>query len=317
MDAAGVTREGASAPAAGAAETSYVLITPARNEAACIEETIRSVVAQTRRPLRWVVVSDGSTDATDEIIARYAAKHDFIVALRHEGTPERSFASKCSAFRRGYEEVRHLPHAVVGNLDADVTLPPDYCERAVERMSRRPRLGVSGALYWTRSAAGLVRSRTRAHDTPGCVQLFRRQCYEDIGGYTPLQGGGEDTVAAVMARMAGWETRAFGEPRVVVRRPTGALHGETLLRIRFAEGVSNYGWGAHPVFMFAKAATRIPEWPYVSGSVALLGGYFSLWLRRAKRQVPDAVVRHVQREQLERLRSSFAWWRAPERDDGD
>jgi biofilm PGA synthesis N-glycosyltransferase PgaC len=298
MDGSRLTGEGLSVPTAG---TPYVLVTPARNEEAYIEETIHSVLRQTQRPLRWVLVSDGSTDRTDDIIRGYAEKNSFMKTVRTESAGARNFASKVLAFRRGYAEISHLPHELVGNLDADVTLPPAYYERALERLSRWPRLGICSAAYWSHSGPRLVYSHTRPTDAPGCVQLFRRECYEQIGGYLLLERGGEDTVAAIMARMAGWETRSFAEPRVIVRRPCGPAEGKALLRRRFAQGVEFYEWGAHPLFILAKAVRCIPEPPFAFGSAGLLTGYFGLWLRRAERKVPDVVVRFVRREQLGRL----------------
>ena len=309
-----MTSDRMSVPPTGSITTSaYVLVTPARNEAAYIGETIRSVLRQTRRPLRWVVVSDGSTDGTDDIIRRYAETNGFMQALRIDSTGPRNFVAKVLAFRRGYEQIADVSHQFVGNLDADVSLPPDYYERALERLSRQPRLGICSAAYWYDSGSGLVRNRTPPWDAPGGFQLFRRECYEQIGGYLLLEGGGEDTVAAVMARMAGWETRSFDEPQAIVRRVSGTGAGMTALQYRFAQGVKNYGWGAHPLFILAKAVRDIADRPYVFGSAGLLGGYFGLWLRRAERKVPDAVVRFIRREQIGRLRLGLApaSWRPP------
>lgn len=313
MDASPVIGHEPTRSAACAPDCSpYVLVTPARNEEAYIEETIRSVLDQTLRPSRWIIVSDGSTDRTDEIVRQYATDHPFITVVRSESTGERNFASKILAFRRGYEELRDIPHEFVGNLDADVTIPPEYFSRTLERLDTNPRLGICSAVYWYRSGSRIKRSRTRRDGTAGSLQLFRRECYEQIGGFVLLEVGGEDTVAACMARMAGWETRSFDEPRAIVRRPSGAFEGSGRLRSRFAQGATNYEWGAHPMFMVAKAVTRVPEPPYLFGSAALLGGYVHRWLCHPERNVPDTVVRFIQREQLERLRHALkpSAWRA-------
>lgn len=313
MDASRVTGHEPPRSAVRTPERSpYVLVTPARNEEAYIEETIRSVLDQNLRPSRWVIVSDGSTDRTDEIVRHYATHHQFITLVRAESTGERNFASKILAFRRGYKELRDIPHEFVGNLDADVTIPPEYFSRTLERFNRNPRLGICSAVYWYRSGSRILRSRNRRDGTAGSLQLFRRECYEEIDGFVLLEVGGEDTVAACMARMAGWETRSFDEPRAIVRRPSGAFEGSGRLRSRFAQGATNYEWGAHPLFMIAKAVTRVPEPPYLFGSVALLGGYVHRWLRHPARNVPDTVVRFIQREQLERLRLALrpSAWRA-------
>lgn len=288
---------------ADAAVQHYVLITPARNEDAFIEGAIDSIVAQRQRPLKWVIVSDGSTDRTDEIVTRYTARYDFIQLLRRHAPEGRSVSSKVAAFRHGYAEVAHLTFHFVGNFDADIIVDPEYFACVLERFARQPRLGICGAIYWNRIGSEIQRSRVRAGDTSGGVQLFRRECYEEIGGYRSLERGGEDTVAAAMARMKGWTTRSFPDPVVIHRRPFGA-HDETILRYRFRQGAINHGWGAHPLFVIAKAARRLAEKPRVLGSAALLGGYFSAWLRGAPPQVPDDVIDFIRREQMDRLLNS-------------
>lgn len=291
----------------------YVLITPAKNEEAFIVGAIDSILSQRQRPLKWVIVSDGSTDRTDEIVTSYAARHDFIQLLRRNSPEDRSVSSKVAAFRQGYAAVTDLTFGFVGNLDADITMDPEYYARALERFAGQPRLGICGAIYWNQLGGELQRSRIRSGDTSGSAQLFRRRCYEEIGGYCSLELGGEDTVAAVMARMRGWTTQSFAEPAVIHHRPFGTAAGRRLLGYRFQQGAINYGWGAHPLFMIAKALSRLDEPPRLLGSAALLGGYFSSWLRGARPQPPDEVVAFVRREQMRRLMNGWRVVRPRER----
>ena len=278
----------------------YVLITPARDEQDFMAATIESVLAQELRPFRWIIVSDGSADATDAIVERYAARHEFISLLRRPAATERGFSSKVSAFHQGYEAVRRLNFDFLGNLDADITLEPDYYRRTLERFAGEPRLGVCSAIYWNRVGGGLQSSRTRFTDTPGAAQLFRRQCYEEIGGYRSLARGGEDTVAAAMARMRGWKTRSFSEPKVIHNRPFSGS-GTEILRHRFEQGACNYAWGAHPLFTLGKVIRRLDEHPPLLGSLAFMVGYFGLWLRRTPLSVPDDVACFIRAEHMERL----------------
>src|SRR5437773_10437172 len=125
----------------------YVLITPARNESAFIEETIRSVVSQTVLPLRWVIVSDGSTDGTDDIVHKYALKHPWIELVRTPERKERHFAGKVYAFNAGYERVRGLEYEVIGSLDADITFDEQYLSFLVKKFAEYPRLGVAGTPF--------------------------------------------------------------------------------------------------------------------------------------------------------------------------
>ncbi len=128
-------------------ELSYVLVTPARNEQDLIEGTIRSVVAQTHRPLAWIIVSDGSTDRTDDIVADYVSRHSWIELLRMPEHRDRSFAAKAACFNAGYERLKSRAFDVIGNLDADITFEPEYCAFLLSKFAEMPRLGVAGTPY--------------------------------------------------------------------------------------------------------------------------------------------------------------------------
>src|SRR5215471_3330783 len=106
----------------------YVLITPARNEEANIEKTLQSVVAQTRIPKRWIIVSDGSTDRTDDIVRSYTAKHDWIELIRMQERRDRSFAAKAICFNTAWETVKGLSYELIANVDADISFEPDFLE---------------------------------------------------------------------------------------------------------------------------------------------------------------------------------------------
>src|SRR3984893_19134709 len=133
-----VSENAADSPSAAYA---YVLITPARDEAKFIEETIKSVVAQTVLPLKWVIVSDGSTDGTDDIVKRYVTEHPWIELLRMPERQERNFAGKVMAFNAGYDRVRHLPYRYLACMDADISFEPDYFAYLLERACSDSGLG--------------------------------------------------------------------------------------------------------------------------------------------------------------------------------
>src|SRR5713101_9789849 len=160
----------------------YVLITPARNEVQFIEHTIKSVVNQTVRPLKWVIVSDGSTDGTDEIVRNYGTKHEWIELVRLPERTHRNFAGKVAAFDAGYARVSELKFDVVGNLDADVSFEADYLAFLISKFTENPGLGVAGTPYREENAAHDDRFKSPDHVSGAC-QMFRRKCFEDIGGY--------------------------------------------------------------------------------------------------------------------------------------
>ena len=188
----------------------YVLITPARNEAALLENTIKCVVRQTVLPVKWVIVSDGSTDGTDDIVTRYSAAHQWIELVRMPDRRERHFAGKVGAFKAGQERLQDLHYDVIGNLDADITFGEDYFAFLISRFEGNLRLGVAGTPFREESEQYDYRFTSIEHVSGAC-QLFRKQCFEEIGGYTPIKIGGIDLVAVISARMKGWQTRSFLE----------------------------------------------------------------------------------------------------------
>ena len=189
----------------------YVIITPARNEAAFIEKTIQSLIVQTVLPKRWVIVSDGSTDGTDEIVEKYREGRPWLELVRLPERRERHFAAKVQAINVGYGRVKDLAFDVVGNIDADVSFGPDFFEFLLGKFAAMPRLGVAGTDYVEGDFHSFRDSYINPDHVNGQCQLFRRQCFEEIGGYVPIKGGGIDWVAVTTARMKGWTTRSFAE----------------------------------------------------------------------------------------------------------
>lgn len=283
----------------------YVLVTPARNEEAYIEKTIEAVLSQTILPQKWVIVSDGSLDRTDEIVATHADRHPFIHLLR-AGAPAKpgtkDFGSKVRAFRSGYQQMNDTPHEFVGNLDADITFAPDYFARILDKFECSPQLGVGGGIVYEPGPKGFAAQWTSLNSVCGSVQLFRRSCYEAFGGYIPIRLGGVDAAAEIMARMHGWQVRTY--PDVAAYAQRRVLTGSsTILQTRYRRGITNYLLGYHPVFQVASCAFRLAEWPYVAGSLATLLGYAWSWLKGDQQALPREVVAYLRSEQTHRLAS--------------
>src|SRR5437867_530054 len=226
-----------------AAQLTYVLITPARNEEAHIEQTIESVVSQTIRPAKWVIVSDGSTDRTDEIVKRYVAAHNWIELVRMPERNERHFAGKVHAFNAGLARAGHSKYDLIGNLDGDVSFDADYFEYLLGEFARNARLGLAGTNYWEGSLKYDYRF-TNIEDVAGACHLFRRQCFEAIGGYKPIRRGGIDSVAVLTARMRGWETRTCTERYLAHHRPQRTASANSCTRC-FHDGKDCYGFENH------------------------------------------------------------------------
>jgi Glycosyltransferases, probably involved in cell wall biogenesis len=214
----------------------YVLITPAHNEEAFIDKTLASMAAQTVLPERWVIVDDGSSDRTAEIIQRYARRFSWIRLVQRPPRLDRSFAGKVHAFNAGLEQVQSVPFEVIGNLDADLSFEPDYLEFLIGKFAEDPQLGVAGTPFTENGGYDTARDSFEGenHVAGGC-QLFRRQCFEDVGGYTPNPAGGIDWIAVTTARMKGWRTRSFPEKRFHHYRTLGTA-GRGPLRALYSYG---------------------------------------------------------------------------------
>jgi len=278
----------------------YALLTPARNEASLIESTIQSVIAQTVRPLRWVIVSDGSTDGTDEIVSRYAAQYNWIQLVRLPERTERHFAGKVIAFNAGLACLEGLNYQVIANLDADITFDPGYMEFLLGKLAGDSRLGVVGTPYKDESAELYDYRFVSAEDVAGACQVFRRECFEEIGGYVPIKGGSIDTVAVTTARMKGWKTRTFTEMTSVHHRNWGTAQCGPLRAI-FNNGMRDYAQGNHPLWQFVRSIYQLRRKPVVLRGVILDAGYVWAGLRRTKRPVSREFIEFRQGEQMQRL----------------
>jgi len=279
----------------------YVLVTPARNEAAFVRRTLESVVAQTVLPKRWVVVSDGSTDDTDAIVEEYRRGRSWLELVRLPPRTERDFAAKARAVGIGYARVAPLAFDVVGNLDADVSFGPDFMEYLLAKFAAMPRLGVASTYYREGDFHSWRDSWISETHVTGQVQLFRRDCFEEIGGYVPSRGGGVDWIAETTARMKGWETRSFGERTFEHHRKSGTAGGSEL-RARFDYGLKDWFLGGHPLWQLGRGAFQMTKRPYVVGGLGLLAGYAWGFVTRRERAVSDELTRFHRAEQLARLR---------------
>jgi glycosyltransferase involved in cell wall biosynthesis len=287
-------------------EKSYVLITPAKNEEKYIKKTLNSVISQTILPKRWVIVSDGSTDRTDEIVIDYCEKHDFIVLLRADARNTRNFGSKVLAFRAGVERLRQLEYDFIGNLDADVSFGYHYFESLLKKFHEDKKLGVGGGrVLELKKGVYKAPFGSKRRSVPGAIQLFRRECYEDIGGYIPLTLGGEDGVAETMARMHEWNVESFSDLEVIHHRGKSFGVGCDILRYRYRGGLRDYLMGYNPTFFLLKALTRIVEKPYIIGTLFRLTGYCWALARGYKKEVPLECISSIRKEQLTRIKSAL------------
>lgn len=277
----------------------YSLVTPARNEERYIGLTLESMARQTRPPVRWVIVSDGSTDRTDAIVGEYTKRVPWIHLVRLPEQRDRSFAAKVYGFNAGVQQLVDVPYDVIGSLDADISFDPDYFAFLMARFEERPRLGVAGTPFVENGHAYDYRFTNIEHVSGAC-QMFRRECFEEIGGYVPIKGGGIDWTAVTTARMRGWQTRTFTEKTCLHHRPMGTGNG-SLISGLFRHGQKDYYLGGHPAWQVCRSAYQVTRSPYIVGGLTLLAGYCWAALQRRPRPISDELIRFHRCEQMSRL----------------
>jgi glycosyltransferase involved in cell wall biosynthesis len=280
----------------------FVLITPARNEAAFIGRTIQAVASQTRLPVVWVIVDDGSTDATGSIVEGCASRHPWMRLVRRPPGGERGFGAKVRAFDAGLAELAGTRYDVIGNLDADITFEADYLEFLMGKFAEDARLGVAGTPFVEDGRRGYDYRFTSLEHVSGACQLFRRECYEEIGGYVPVQPGGIDLVAVLKARMKGWRTRTFVEKTCRHHRAIGTASHHPLVGV-LKGGHGDYVLGSHPLWEVSRCVYQATRRPIVLGGLLRLAGFSWAMLTRVDKRVPPELVKFRRAEQMQRLRA--------------
>lgn len=282
-----------------------LLITPARDEAAYLERTIEAVLAQSRRPDLWLVVDDGSTDATPEILARYAAAAPFLRVLRsppqasRPGEDRLTLAAEARAFNAALAGVDLSEFSHVGKLDADVELPPEYFERLLACFTAEPELGLAGGILLERGRGGEWRpTKVPAYHVRGALKLYSRECFEAIGGIEERLGW--DTIDETYARMHGYATRSLSGIDARHHRPVATRGGTLRGRARHGQCAYILRYGAWWVALrsLKVACSR----PYLLSGVAFFYGYLRSALRREDRVEDERYRRFVARELRGRVR---------------
>lgn len=282
----------------------FVLITPARNEAQFVELTIKSVVAQKVRPIKWVIVSDGSTDGTDEIVRKYAAENPWMELVRMPERRERHFAGKVHAFNAGYARVAELDYGVIGSLDADISFDEEYFAFLLNKLAEDHTLGLVGTPFKDGPSSIYDYRFVSIEHVSGACQLFRRDCFEEVGGYVPVKGGCIDHIAVISARMKGWKTRTFTEKVCLHHRQMGTAQ-DSVMMARFRNGRKDYSIGNHPLWELCRASYQMTKRPFFLGGLMLILGYVWAAIRHMERPVSPELVAFYRREQMRRLKNFF------------
>lgn len=292
----------------------YCLISPCRDERDFAGRTIESIARQTVEPALWIVVDDGSTDGTSEILQDYEERLPYMRVLQRKDRGHRSVGpGVVDAFYAGYREVDQGEFDYVCKLDLDVELPPRYFERLMERMERNPRIGTcSGkAYYYSESGEELISEGCGDEMSLGMTKFYRMSCFEQIGGF--VRQVMWDGIDCHRCRMLGWIACSWDDPelRFIHLRPMGSSD-QGIWQGRSRHGFGQYFMGTTPVYMAASAIYRMAHPPRLVGGLAMAWGYLcSALTRKARYEDPDfrkflrryqwACLRHGKREATRRL----------------
>lgn len=279
----------------------YVIISPCRNEAQFMRQTLDTVVAQTIRPARWVIVDDGSTDETAGILAEYAAQHDWIVVVTRVDRGRRAVGpGVIEAFYAGFETIDPSQYDYLCKLDLDLNLPSAYFEGLIKRMEANPRIATcSGKAYvWERGE--LVNERHGDETSIGASKFYRMSCFTQLGGF--VREVMWDGIDGHRCRMQGWIACSWDDPdlRFIHLRPMGSSQ-TSIFTGRMRHGFGQYFMGTGFLYMLANAANRLNEKPYVVGSLAMVWGWLWSWLQHKPRYDDPAFRRFLRRYQRRAL----------------
>ncbi len=278
-----------------AEDRSILIITPCRNEVSFVGETIRSVAEQTLQPTCWIIVDDGSTDASREQIQKVGGHLDYLELLQRERAGGRVLGSAViDTFYFGLDQVDLSQFSYICKLDADISLPPAYFQTLVERMEADPRLGTcSGKAYYRTSAGYRVSEKVGDEMSLGAVKFYRRQCFEQIGGFVPKVMW--DGIDCHRCRMLGWRACSWPDSALQIQHMRAMGSSDRgFLRGRQRHGEGQYFMGTGLFYMLMSVLYRITWPPVLWGSFATFRGYLSALVRQKKRY-PDVEFRRFVR----------------------
>jgi glycosyltransferase involved in cell wall biosynthesis len=284
----------------------YVIITPVRDEEKYIEATLECVLRQTVLPVEWVIVDDGSTDQTAALLDRFAAQHPWVRIIHRANRGFRQpGGGVMEAFCDGYKSLKCADWDFIVKLDGDLSFAPEYFEKCFEHFCREPHLGIGGGEIYHDDSGRLKREACPRFHVRGATKIYRRACWEAIGGLWPAPGW--DTIDEVKANQLGWKTYAFANLQLYHYRVTGSADG--LLRDRQKHGLVCYISGYHPLFVAASCLRRIAQKPYMLGAGAMLYGYLKAYLTHTPRMNDPSYVAYIRSQQLRRLCGMQTIWK--------
>jgi len=276
----------------------YVIVSPVRNEADFIETTIQSVIGQTIRPEEYILVNDGSTDVTAEIIDQYTQQYSWIRKIDRSNPGHQPGAGVVEAFYAGFDQIKTKDWDYVIKLDGDLKFESDYFEQQILRFRKNRKLGIASGKTYQPIGDRLVLDKMPDDHTRGPAKMYKRACWEQIGGIEPVLGW--DTLDELKAQVLGWETRSFPEIMLIHYKPIG-FKQKNIIKREWKAGERLHFLGYYWLFALARGCYRMFQKPFgVAGMLNILG-FMKAEITHSE-QIPDrTIIRHLRKKQKQRL----------------
>ncbi len=277
----------------------YVIITPVKNEVQYIEYILHSVCEQSLKPHEWIIVNDGSSDKTVEIINKYLKSSPWIrlVNINSHHESRQAGAKVVKAFNEGLKYISHNKYDFIVKLDADLTLPENYFKRLSDEFANDPKAGLCGGKIVLAVGNKLIEEKAASYHLRGAIKAYRKECFEEIGGLTPVLGW--DGIDEFTAMYHGWRVKIIRDLEVIHHRPTGNESGQ--LKISFKLGKSAYQMGYDPLLALLRAIKRGLAKPYVIPGLIFYLGYVIALLKKEPKIVPREIENFIKKFQYQRI----------------
>jgi len=284
----------------------YVIISPVRDEEGFIGKTAESILSQTVLPSEWILVNDGSSDRTGEILDAYAREHAWIrVVHRANRGFRKSGGGVVEAFNDGLNASQFKDWDFLIKLDGDLILTPDYFEKCFDEFRKDSKLGIGGGTIYHELDGKQHIEHVPDFHVRGATKVYKRACWEAIGGLWVAPGW--DTIDEVKANMLGWTSRSFPEIKLLQQRPTGT--SENLWKDLVKCGRARYVSGYHPLFMISSCIFRLFQKPFLMGSTGLFYGYVSGYWKHLPQVNDPGFIKYLRDQQMRRLMGRETIWR--------
>ncbi len=274
-------------------QANYIIVSPVKDEQDFIEDTIKSIIAQTLKPTIWVIVDDCSQDATSAIVGKYCIENKWIKLVRTIREDKRQpGAPVINAFNKGYEIINNHEYDFIVKVDCDLRFETDYFERLILEFNKNKKLGIASGIYMEMENDRWVPVMMPSYHAAGACKMVRKECFSQIGGFIPSKGW--DTVDEIKAQCKGWDTCHFYNIKFFHLKAEGSGIGNT--RTNMMHGEIYYVTGGSLLFLIFKIVHRmIFGRPLLIGGIMMLFGYIQALVLRKKRLVSKEEETHYKK----------------------